>query len=72
MRAQRIKTGFHRVAVVLGALPILLGTVEAARGSLSLPGAGVCLIAAIAFYVMARAVGGFIFGLVSVRDRNSN
>jgi hypothetical protein len=71
MRAQRIKTGFHRIGVVLAAVSILIGL--AVYGDHGQPrdvavGAGY----GVALYAAMLALGWIVAGFVGDGERNSN
>lgn len=70
MRAQRIKTGFHRVGIVLAALPLLAAAGGIAVNVLSILGIAAFIGAAVALYIAAWAIGWVVAGFA--KDEISN
>jgi hypothetical protein len=75
MRAQRIRTGFHRIGVVLLAVcaVIAAGIVFGAIGrGTSWPEALAALIIGALLYALAYAIGWAISGFLGDGEKNSN
>jgi hypothetical protein len=82
MRAQRIKTGFHRVGVALGVLSLIpavfvfgyfvYGVLEGHGESIHLAMGGAWTLLAILLYVGARALGWIIAGFIGDEGQISN
>ena len=78
MRAHRIKTGFHRIGVVLGGICVLIAVENAQRGWTASAGYSIrdaypALFCGAVLYILANALGWIVAGFAGDRDReNSN
>jgi hypothetical protein len=63
MRPQRIKTGFHRIGIVLAAICIVVGFYNAI-GSASFRDAFSSLITAAVLYALATGLGWIVAGFM--------
>ena len=62
MRAQRIKTGFHRLGLVLAAICAVVGAIVIYNNGLDRTAVQTTAIFAVAFYALADALGWIIAG----------
>ena len=75
MRAQRIKTGFHRIGIVLATVAVLIGlaiTYLDGWKERSPTDLAVAAVTGIALYALAFALGWIVAGFAGDRDEISN
>ena len=71
MRAQRIKTGFHRIGMVSAGVPLFAAAAGYLVGVLSQEGIAILIGAAVALYAAAWAMGWIVAGFAGDGDRGA-
>ena len=77
MKPQRVKTGFHRIGVVLAAFPVVTGIANDAQTFRGGEGVGVTytifgIVVGTVIYAIAIGIGWIIAGFSGDNEKNSN